>query len=54
MRLPLVDWLTALVIVAGLGLVTFGLWLAWEPLGPIAAGLVLIALAFGWYRGAET
>lgn len=33
------------VFILGLVAFSWGLWLAWAPLGPIGAGLVLMAIA---------
>lgn len=39
-------WLTTVAEVAGYGLVSFGFWLAWAPLGFIAAGASVLASVF--------
>lgn len=49
-RLALVALNRAGLSVGGLALVALGLWLAWPPLGVIAAGLAL--LWTDWGRGA--
>lgn len=40
----------AVLEAAGLALIALGLWLAWEPLGVIAAGLALLNFAYGGDR----
>ena len=42
-----ISCLWNLLFLAGAALVSFGLWLAWHPLGFIAAGLVLAILGYG-------
>lgn len=39
--------LVAVLEVAGLGLIAYGCWLAWEPLGLMAGGLALLNFAYG-------
>ena len=39
------EFLTALLGLAGFALITLGLFMAWEPLGWVAAGGLLVAVA---------
>jgi hypothetical protein len=47
------DLAKALVFLAGLALLAYGAWLAWEPAGYMTGGLVLAAGAVLYERGAR-
>lgn len=40
------SWPGDLALLAGLGLLSYGCWLAWHPLGFIVAGVLVGAAAF--------
>lgn len=43
--------LMTLILLVGIGLLSLGAWLAWEPAGFMVAGASLIALPVLWVRG---
>lgn len=46
--------MTVAAFVAGLGLVAYGAWLAWQPAGFMVAGVLLLAVVVAYVRGGMT
>ncbi|MDP6078153.1 MAG: hypothetical protein QF638_08205 [Acidimicrobiales bacterium] len=47
------SWLVTISTMAGLALVTYGLWLAWPPIALVAGGATLLRLSYSVDGGEE-